>query len=93
MDCFTEILRKHLSELENCLPYGDIIGKCVQEGIVTEYEYHDVDTIRNKIKRNRDTVLKIINKPPILIENFCRLLQNVPASKELGAQLVQGTVQ
>ena len=90
MDSFEEILLKHIHKLENCLPYGDIIGECLSAGIVTKYEYLDLEAIQNEIKRNRETVLKITTRPPIKMEQFCYLLQKIPASKELGAQLVKG---
>ena len=75
-----------------CLPYGDIIAQCLSTGIVTTYEYHDLEAVSNEIKRNRDTVLKIAVKPPKIIEEFCYLLQSVAVSKELGTRLLKGTV-
>ena len=92
MENFGDILLKHIHKLEIYLPYGDIIGQCLSTGIVTTYEYHDLEAVPNKIKRNRDTVLKITAKPLVIIEQFCYLLQSVAASKELGTQLLKGTV-
>ena len=92
MDCFGDILLKYIHKLENCLPYGDIIGKCMEVGIVTKFEYHDLEAVQNEIKRNRDTVLKITAKPPNMIEEFCYILQGIPVSKELGTQLLKGTI-
>ena len=91
MDCFEEVLLKHIHKLENCLPYGDIIGKCLSTGIVTKYEYHDLEATQNKIKRNRETVLRITARPPDKIEEFCYLLEGIPGSKDLGTQLIKGT--
>ena len=90
MDSFEEILLKHIHKLEYCLPYEDIIGDCLSAGIVTKYEYLNLDAIQNEIKRNRETVLRITNKPPFKMEEFCYLLQEIPGSKELGTQLVEG---
>lgn len=92
MENFGDILLKHIHKLEKCLPYGDIIGQCISAGIVTTYEYHDLEAVGNEIKRNRDVVLKITAKPPNIIEEFCYLLQSVAVSKELGTQLLKGTV-
>jgi len=93
MDCFGDVLIKHIHKLENCLPYGDIIAKCLSEEIVTKYEYHDLEAVQNEIKRNRETVLKIGVKQPEVIEKFCYLLQSTSVCKELGTQLLKGTVQ
>ena len=90
MENFGDILLNHVHKLEMCLPYGDIIGKCLSKGIVSTYEYHDLEAVPNGIKRNRDTVLKITARPPNLIEEFCYLLQSVEVSKELGTQLLKG---
>ena len=92
MENFGDVLLKHIRKLEICLPYGDIIGQCLSTGIVTTYEYHDLEAVHNEIKRNRDTVLKITAKPPNIIEEFCYLLQSVTVSKELGTQLLKGMV-
>lgn len=87
---FEDILLKYIHKLENCLPYGDIIGECLSAGILTKYEYLDLEAIQNEIKRNRETVLKITTRQPDKIEEFCYLLQSIPGSKELGTQLLKG---
>ena len=92
MDGFGDILLKDIHKLEICLPYGDIMGKCLSRGIVTTYEYHEFEGVLNEIKRNRNTVLNISNKPPDKIEEFCDLLQCVSSSKELGTQLYKGLI-
>ena len=92
MDSFEDILLKNINKLEICLPYGDIIGECLSRGIVTTYEYHEFESVRNEIKRNRDTVLKITTKPPEKIEEFCDLLQGISSSKVLGTQLYKGMI-
>ena len=90
MDSFGDILLKHIHKLEICLPYGDIISQCLSTGILTTYEYHDLEAVPNEMKRNRDAVLKISTRPPEKIEEFCYLLQSVAVSKELGTQLLKG---
>ena len=80
MECFGEILLKCIHKLENCLPYGDIIGECLSKGIVTKYEYLNFEAIQNEIKRNRETVLKITTRQPDKIEEFatfCKASQAV----------------
>jgi len=87
---FGELLYGFVSKLENCLPYGDLIGRFMDEGLVSRYDYYTLEAITHTIKQRRDTVLLISALPPEKIERFCYMLQETPSCKELGDELVKG---
>jgi len=88
---FGELLIDFLSKLENCLPYGDLIGRFMEDGLVSPYQYYTLEAITHTIKRRRDTVLLISVLSPEKIERFCYMVQETPSCKELGDELVKGS--
>jgi len=88
---FGDLLLDFVSKLENCLPYGDLIGRFVTEGLVSRYEYYNLEAISNTIKQRRDAVFLISGLPPEKIERFCYIVQETPTCKELGDELLKGT--
>ena len=81
-----------MDKLEANLPYGDLIGLLLRDDMVSEFQYHELESISNIITRRRQTVLIIATLPSEKVEQFCYLIKENPPSKTLGKEVLKGMI-
>ena len=71
-----EVLKCNRGYLEQAIPIDVIISTLHAQGVLLDYEYHEVTSQPFPIKRNRTLLDALLRKAPSVFYQFCSILES-----------------